>query len=180
MKDQHEVIEQPGHPAEAEHQKEFISFEAQVLILTWVTFLIVLVILQKYAWKPILAALDAREESIRKSVDEADRIHKELQELDAKKEEILRKADDEARAILSQARQAAREAAKVIEQKTREESQILLDNARREIKSDLAKAREELKVESARIAVTLAEKILDRNLSDKANREFVDSLIQKI
>ena len=144
MEDHQAITEQPGHPAEAEHQKEFISFEAQVLILTWVTFLIVLVILQKYAWKPILAALDAREDSIRKSVDEADRIHKELGELDVKKAEILRKAEDEARTIISQARQAAHEASKAIEQKTREESQILLENARREIKNDLAKAKEEL------------------------------------
>ena len=174
------IVLDPGGDIHHSPEAGFLTAEASLVLLTWITFFVLLAILQRFAWKPILAGLDAREKDIRRSVEEAGRIHKELAQLDAKKTEIIAAADTEARDLIAKARTAAHQAGHVIEAKAREESRILLENARREIRSELDKARAQLKQESADIAVRLAEKILDKNLDTKDNQKLVSSLIEKI
>ena len=164
------------------HSKEigFMSPEMNLLVLTWVTFIIVVLILHKFAWKPILKGLDEREKMIRMSVDEADRIKLELTKIEEKRIEIIREAEIKSRDIIDQSRKAAVEATKVIQQKAREETKIFMQNAQRELKDTVEKAQADLREESARIAVNLASKLIEENLDTEKNKKLINQFIKDI
>ena len=90
------------------------------------TFILVTFILYKVAWKPILAALDQRENAIRKAQEDAARIREEFQKMEEARRQAQADAERQAREIIAAARQAAEEAGRVIEDKSRKEAQILV------------------------------------------------------
>ena len=154
--------------------------EVSMMVLTWITFFILLAILHKFAWKPILTALDQREEMIRRCVEDAKKTKEELAKISDTRERIVKESEAKAKEIIEQSRKAAREAAKVIEEKTKQEVQILLENANREILSAQEKAIFWLKEKSADMAVILASKVLQENLDNEKNRSLVDKLVKEI
>jgi len=101
----------------AEVESSLLSPDASMLVLTWVTFFLLLAVLYKFAWKPILAALDTREESIRKSLEDAERIKGEVERLNETRAQMMAESEERAKDIIDQSRKAATEAAKVIEGK---------------------------------------------------------------
>lgn len=167
--------------APAEHHAPTINGpEVQMMVFTWAVFFILLGILYKFAWKPILALLDSREESIRKSVENAERIKTEMEAINQRSQEILGKAQLEAKIILDESRKAAQEAARTIEQKAKNESQIILDNAQREIKNASERAQAELKKQSVDLAIKLASKIMEENLDNEKNQKLIEKAINQI
>jgi F-type H+-transporting ATPase subunit b len=166
----------PGH----HYQTDLTNINTSMVVFTWVSFFLVLAILHKFAWKPILAGLDRREAAIRKSVEEAERIRREMERLHRTSLEMTRQAQAKARAIIEESRRAAREAARNIEEKAKEQSRIFVENARREITEAREKAWAELRAESAELAITLAGKILEENLDDQKNRRLVDEFIKTL
>ena len=180
MADQTVNTETVAHESVPEHQIGFMSPEVNIVILTWLAFVILLVILKKYAWQPILSALDAREAAIRKSIEDADRAKEELNKINETRAQMIAEAEHKAREMLEQARKAAVEAAKMIEQKARSEGQILVENALREIKAEKEKAQASFRSESVHLVVELASKLIQENLDTKKNRELVDKLVKEI
>jgi len=162
------------------HEQGYLSPDAKMVGFTWLTFFLLLAILYKFAFKPILAALDDREEAIRKSVTEAERIKQEFEEIAEKRNEILKQSQYEAKKIIDDARKAAVEAGKNITHKARQESQILLENAKREIDEEKNNAQAQLKEQSIRIAVNLAAQIIEENLDEEKNTNLINRLIKKI
>lgn len=154
--------------------------EIQILILTWVTFFILLAILKKFAWKPILANLDARESNIRAAVEEAAKTREEYKQLAEKRRVILAEADSTAKEFMNQARQSALKTAKVIEDRVAQEAVIMIENAKREIDAEQEKAAVYLREKSADTALALATKILQEKLDAKNHKELVDRLIEEI
>jgi len=154
--------------------------EINVTILTWIAFFALLAVLYKYAWNPILEGLNKREAYIRKSLEDADKVKREMEQIETKCRELLAQADAQAKEIVNRSRKAAQEAVKVIEEKSRSETQIMLENAKREILQEKEKASADLKQECVRIAITLASELIHKNLDEKKNREFVDELIEEI
>jgi F-type H+-transporting ATPase subunit b len=143
-------------------------------------FVVAALILKKYAFGPILDGLDAREEEIARSLENADRLERELATLDATVQAKLDSTEDKVRELIDSGREAAREAAKVIEAKAREEAQIQRENALREIASAQGKAENALRQTSAETAVELTVKLLNKELDSKARKELTDQLIAGI
>lgn len=165
----HEGAHEPASP---------LQVDGQMVAWTWVMFALVAVVLYKYVWKPILAGLDQRESGIRKSIEDAEEIQRQMETLGEKTRGMIAEADQKARDIVDASRKAATEAARVIEDKGREESRILLENATREIAAAREKASASLRLESAQLAVDLAGKILQEELSPKKQQELTTKLIQ--
>ena len=163
-----------------EANSNFLSPDTNMLILTWITFFLLLIVLYKFAWKPILLALDKREENIRKSVEEAERIKAELAKMDETRHQMLVEIEAKSKAILDQSRKGAVEAAKIIQEKAKEETRILLENARREVKEEVERAQANLREESAEIAIRLAGKLIEKNLDDEQNKKLIDEFIREI
>jgi len=180
MSNHSETIIVPSNHGSPAHEKGFFSPDMSMVLLTWVTFFLLLAVLYKYAWKPILSLLDEREESIRKSLEDVDRIKNELESLDTKCSQLIADAESKATQVIDQSRKAAKEAANIIQNKAREEAQISLENALRDIKEETQKARVKLREESAQIAVGLASKLIEENMNADKNRSLINRFIKEI
>lgn len=167
-------------PHESHGDVDPMEISGQMVIWTWVVFAIMLFVLYKVAWKPILAKLDEREKDIQDAIDHAKQLREELAAIEEARARTIAEADEKAKAILDAARKGAREQARAIEAKAREEAQIMLDNARREIDSSRAKAEDFLRTESAAWARELAGRLLETNLDDEKSRALTDKLIKEL
>ena len=159
--------------------QNFLSPDVSMLLLTWVTFFLLLAVLYKFAWRPILSALEAREEIIRNSIENAGKIKSELDEIHRTRAAIIGEAEEKSRELLAQARKGAVETAKIIHETAKEEAHILLQNAQREIKAEAEKAQADLRQESARIAVQLAGRLIEKNLDDEKNSRLIEKFISE-
>ena len=162
------------------HERSEMDVSGSMILLTWATFLLAFIILYKLAWKPILAALDKRENDIRKSLEDAAKARDETVKMQEKQARMIAEADDKARAIVDEARKAAEEIARGIEAGAKEEARLLVDEARHEIEESVNKARSVLRRESASLAVELAGKLMRENMSEARNRELADKLIKEL
>ncbi len=171
-----EVDAQEGHAGAA--QGGLMSPDSTIAVLSYVTFFILLAILYKFAWKPILAVLEARENTIRQSLDDAKKAKEELQKVQEASRQMIKEADEQAKIIVERSRKAAVEAAKVIEHQAKEEAQIMLTNANQEIKKIIEKAQITLRQESVHWAVGLAQKILKENLDESKQQKLIDQFIK--
>ena len=131
-----------------------------LVILTWASFFALLVILHRFAWKPILAGLKQREDYIRKSLEDADKINNQLAESELAKAKILEDAKVRANAIIEQSRKMGNELASQIEQRAKKNAEEIISSAHQEIEGERERVRNALKKESVQTAVSLAEKIL--------------------
>ena len=161
-------------------EPSLLNPDITMVILTWFTFLVLSVVLYKFAWNPILKALDDREELLRRSVENADKIKAELDQLQQTRNQFIREAEEKARNIISEAKQAGTQLSQVVQNKAREEAGILLENARRDIQEEIAKAKIVLREESARIAVELAGKLIEKNLDTESNRRLIHKLTAEV
>ncbi len=153
--------------------------DAQMLVLTWVTFGLLLVVLYKFAWKPILTMLDAREENIRKALEDAQKAREELARVKEDSQKIVSAADEQAKMIVERSRKAATEAARVVESRARDEASIVLNNATAEIEAMQKKAHMDLRREGADLAVNLAGKIIHEHLDKAKHEKLIDRLIEE-
>ena len=164
---------EPQHPG-------ILSPDVTLVILTWVSFFSRLVILHRLAWKPILAGLKEREDYIRKSLDDADKIKAQLAEVEAAKGKILDEAKEKASAIIEQSRKMGSELAGQIEQRAKKNAEEIISSAHQEIEGERERVRNALKKESAQTAVSLAEKILKENLNTEKNRNLINQAIKDV
>ncbi len=155
-----------------------LSPDTTLVILTWISFFALLAILHRFAWKPILAGLKQREDYIRKSLDDADKIKSQLAEVEAAKGRILDEAKDRANAIIEQSRKMGSELAGQIEKRAKKNAEGIISSAHQEIEGERERVRNALKKESAQTAVSLAEKILKENLDTKKNRDLINQAIK--
>jgi F-type H+-transporting ATPase subunit b len=154
--------------------------EPVLIGLTWLTFFALLFILQKFAWKPILEGLKQREDYIRKSLDDADKVKAQLAEVEAAKGKILDEAKDKANVIIEQSRKVGSELAAQIEQRAKKNAEEIINSAHQEIEGERERVRNALKKESVQTAVSLAEKILKENLNTEKNRNLINQAIKDL
>ena len=172
------TTEAPAH--EAAHSPGIMDVSGTMMGLTWLTFILMTVILYKVAWKPILSALNKREDDIRNAIENAEKTRQELAQIEQTRQQIISQADSKAKEIVESARKAAIEAANVIDKKAKDDAQILLENAQREIRAAYEKAVASMKKESADLAISLARKIIGDNLDEARQRELTGKLIREI
>jgi F-type H+-transporting ATPase subunit b len=157
-----------------------LSPDTTLVILTWVSFFILLGILHKFAWKPILAGLKQREDYIRKSLEDADEIEKQLAEVEAAKGKILDEAKERANTIIEQSRKIGNDLAGQIEQRAKKSAEEIVKSAHQEIAGERERVRNALKKECAQTAVSLAEIILKENLNTEKNRNLINQVIKDL
>jgi F-type H+-transporting ATPase subunit b len=144
-------------------------------------FIIVLVILKKFAWKPILNALDKREKSIEESLRSADRARKEMEQLKADNEKIIAQARVERDGMLKETKQLSEKILKEAREKAVVETKRLIETAREQIENEKALAVTEIRNQVAELSVDIAEKILREKLKDgKQQKELIDKLLKDI
>ncbi len=157
-----------------------LDIDPGMIIWTWITFFVVLVILYKIALKPILAAIDSREKSIHDDIEKAQKQRDEAQALLAKHQEMLDQAEAEAQKLFKESKAQADKAREELIEKAREESAKLVGKAKEEIEQQKESALASLKEEVADLAVGAAEKIILQNLDAKKQKVVVDEYIKSM
>jgi F-type H+-transporting ATPase subunit b len=152
-------------------------------LIFWSTlfFLILLLVLGKFAWPAILSAVSARNESIKKALDAADKAREEMKQLQADNEKILAEARGERDALLKEARDVKDRMIAEARDKASEEASKMIKAARDSIQAEKASAINEMKQQMAEISVSIAEKLIKTKLGkEKEQKELVRKLIDDI
>jgi F-type H+-transporting ATPase subunit b len=146
-------------------------------IWTIVTFLVLVALLARFAWRPLLEALQARHDRIAQSLDDAKRAREELERFKRESSEIVRQAHVEASNIVSASRTDAERVREEAKQKARAEAAAIIAAAQRQTEAEALRARNELRRETADLAVAIAGKLIRRNISAEDNRAMIDEMI---
>ena len=152
-----------------------IQLDPGLYIWTIATFLVLLTLLAKFAWRPLLKALEERQALIRKSLDDAQQARQELERLQHQSQQILAAARAEADSIVSQSRSDAERLRQELKQSARAEAATIVKNAERQIELQTHQALRQIRQEAVDLSVAIASKLLGRNLSKEDN----DRLIQQ-
>jgi F-type H+-transporting ATPase subunit b len=149
-------------------------------IWTIATFLILLLALAKFAWRPLLAALAQRQASIRQALDDARQAKQELERLQAESARILAEARVGADKILAQTREDANRFRDEMKQKAQGEAANIVKNAERQIQLETARALQQIRTEAADLSVAIASKILQRTVSKEDNERLIEETFKQI
>jgi len=157
-----------------------ITPEIGLMFWTLVTFLILLVLLAKFAWGPILKAMNAREDGIRGDLDNARNAREDAERLLEDHRGLLDQARRErAEAVEAGRRDAERLKAEILDE-ARKQRELLMKQAEAQIDAGLRQARISLKGEAADLAIQAAGKLMGRNLDDATQRRLVDDYLAEL
>lgn len=151
-------------------------------LIFWMTisFIVLLIILGKYAWKPILKALENRENSIQKSLDEAKNAREAMSKLTSQNEQILKEARMEREAILKEAREIKDKIINDAKDAATAESNKIIQSAKETINAERISAINQIKSEVADLSVDIAKKVLQKELSSpEEQKKLIDSLVNQ-
>ena len=144
-------------------------------------FLVFFGVLTKFAWKPILSAVKARDEMIKGSLESAERAREEMLKLQSDNEAILRKAREEREDILKEAREVRDKLISEAKGRATEEAEKLIAKARAGIESEKSKAMSEIRDQVATLSVDIASKLLGAQLRQTGEQEkLIDNYLREI
>ena len=160
---------------------ELVKVDIGLLFWMTVTFGILLFILGKFAWKPIMKMLHEREDSIEKALNAAEDAKKEMLKLKAGNEQLLLEAKEERDALLRDARKVKESIIDEARVKANEEANRIIENARESIQFEKLAAINDLKNQIATISIEIAEKLIGQELSDKQKQhELTEKLLKEV
>jgi F-type H+-transporting ATPase subunit b len=151
-----------------------------LFIWTIVTFLVLVALLAKFAWTPLLQALEGRQESIRKSLDDARQAKQELERLQQESAAIIRQGRIEAEAIITRSRGDAERLREEMKQKARAEAEGIVKNAERQIQLETTRAIQQIRREAVDLSVMIASKLIQRNLTKEDNEKLIEEALQQV
>jgi F-type H+-transporting ATPase subunit b len=144
-------------------------------------FLLFFLILTKFAWKPILAAVKARDEMIKGSLESAARAREEMLKLQSDNESILRKAREERENILKEAREVRDKLIAEAKGKASDEAEKLVEKARAGIESEKRKALSEIHEQVSTLSIEIASKLLGEKLKQTGEQEkLIENYLKEI
>ena len=147
---------------------------------TIAVFLTLLFLLKKFAWGPLLAALEERQAGIRKSLEDADTAKRELSEVQAKASALIGQARTEADAILSEARADGARIRQELREAAQKEAEAVTRNAQQQIHLERDRAVSEIRKQAVELSVMIASKLIRRNLTREDNAALIDDALQQV
>lgn len=159
-------------------EKLIEQFSIGLFFWQTILFLVLVFILKKYAWKPILDSVSEREDTIRESLDSAENAKKELAELQSKNESLIAEAKIERDALLKEARELKDKIVGEAQGEAKEEADKIVQAAHAAIEAQKAGAIAEMKSEMASLSISIAEKIIRKELAnDDKQRALANELV---
>lgn len=159
-------------------EKLLDEFSIGLFFWQTVLFLALLFLLRKYAWKPILNAVNEREEGIKNALLSAENAKREMENLQSDNEKLLKEARTEREAMLKEARDIKNKMIEDAKEEAREEANKLIIQAQASIESEKKAAIAELKSQVANLSIDIAEKVVKEELSNKGKQvKLVESML---
>ena len=152
-------------------------------LIFWSTliFIILLIVLKKYAWKPILNAVKSREERIKGALESAEEVREEMARLKTDNELIIKEAKEERNQLLQDAREIKEKLINDAKGQANDEAKKVIEAARIKIESEKESAISEIRKQVAILSVEVAEKILNQKLAEtKDQKQLIENYLKEI
>lgn len=157
-----------------------VQLDPGLFVWTILTFLVLLGVLAKFAWNPLLKMLKDREDLIRSSLEDAEKAQTELANLNAEREEIINKARSEAQSILSEGKVAASKLKDETLKAAKDQAKSILTDAEKQIRIEKHMAIEEIKSEVVDLSLSVATKLIKKNISREDNQTLIDESLENV
>ena len=157
-----------------------VQLDPGLFVWTILTFLLLVFVLAKFAWKPLLKMLQDREDMVRSSLEDAEKAKSELERLNEESEAIMAKARSEAQSILADGKAVAEKVKDDIIAKSKEQANKIREDAGNQIQVEKDKAISEIKKEVVNLTLSVAEKLIQKNLSDADNKSLIEESLKKV
>ena len=151
-----------------------------LFIWTILTFLVLVGLLARFAWRPLLQALEKRQASIVQSLDDAQRARQELERLQRESAQMMAAARAEAESIVARSRADAEALREELKVKARAEAAAIVKNAERQIQLETARAVQQIRHEAVDLSVAIASKILQRQVSREDNEALIQDALKQV
>lgn len=160
---------------------DLITPEIGLFFWQTITFVALIFLLAKFAWKPILSSIKEREDFINDALSAADKARKEMQDLQADNERVLNEARAERDAMLKEARELKEKMIVQAKEEAQKQGEQLIVQAKQAIESEKNAAMVELKSHVASLSLQIAEKLIKEELSNaKSQANLVDKLLGEV
>jgi len=157
-----------------------VQLDPGLFVWTIITFLLLLTVLAKFAWKPLLNILKEREDFIKSSLNDAEKAQQGLARLNAEGEAIINKARGAAQSILAQGKAAATKLKDETLNDAKEKANMVIADAEKQIQVQKEKAIAEIKGEVVNLSLSVAEKLIKKNLSADDNKALIDESLTHV
>ncbi|MCB0459897.1 MAG: F0F1 ATP synthase subunit B [Flavobacteriaceae bacterium] len=162
-------------------EKLLNEFSLGLFVWQSLLFILLLLLLRKFAWKPILNAVNEREEGIKNALAEADKARQEMQNINADNERILKEARAERDTMLKEARDIKNSMIEEAKEEAKAQANKLVEQARTTIQNEKLAAITELKNQVAELSINIAEKVVKEELSNKDKQlKLVDQMLDEV
>ena len=156
---------------------DLLSPHGGLMVWTLLIFILLFVILSRYAFGPITKAVEAREQALQDAIDQAKRDREEAARVLAEHRTQLEGARAEAQHIIAEGRAVGEKLRTEMLEETHAQQQELLERARNEIAAERDRAISDLRKEAVDLAIAAASKVIEKNLDDSANRKLVEGYL---
>ena len=157
------------------------DFSPGLFIMQSILMLVVIFLMVKFAWKPIVSSLDEREAGIKKALESAEQAKAEMENISSANEHLLKEAREEREQLMKEARDTKAKLIADAEEAAQEESAKIIAKAKVSIELEKKEALAQIKREAAQLSVALAEKILKDELSSASkNAEHIEKLLKEV
>ncbi len=157
------------------------NFSLDLFVKQTVLFIILIFLMVKYAWKPITKALNEREEGIKNSLESAEEAKKEMENLQASNEQLLKEARAERDALMKEAREIKDKMISDAKDEAKEVASKLIQNAQASIEQEKQAALSELKHQVAELSIGIAETVVKKELASKKDQlKLVEGLLEDV
>jgi F-type H+-transporting ATPase subunit b len=151
-----------------------------LMFWTLLIFVVLMFILTRFAFKPLTAAVEAREKSLQDAIDSAKRDREAASALLEEQKNQLEAARAEAQKLIADGRATAEKLRNDMLDQTRAQNAELLERAKREIEAEKVRAVADLRREAVDLAIAGASRVIERNLDDQANRKLVENFLASV
>ena len=166
--------------AEAHESVNLLSPNTGLMFWTLLIFVILMFVLARYAFKPLTAAVEARERALEEAILQARADRESAAKLLADQTKALDTARAEAQRLIAESRITGEKLRNEMLQETKQQQHDLLDRARAEIDNERKRAIADMRREAVDLALAGASKVIERNLDDQSNRKLVESFLATV
>jgi F-type H+-transporting ATPase subunit b len=174
------VLGSPAFAQEAAPKADLLSPSYGLMAWTLIIFVVLMGVLAKFAFKPITASVEAREQALEEALQAARRDREEAARLLAEHRANLDASRGEAQKIIADARAAAERVRADLVEQAHVEQAAMMARTRREIESERERAQAEMRREAVDLAIAGASRVIDRNLDAASNRQLVESFLASV
>jgi F-type H+-transporting ATPase subunit b len=158
---------------------EGLGISLPTLLAQIINFIILLVILYLFAYKPVMKMLDERSRKIKESVEEVQKVKEQAAQAEEEFKKKVEAASKEGQEVISKAMRTGEEARHRAQLEAKQEAQVLVEKARAEIQRERNEAIGELRQEFADLAVVAAEKVIEKSLDKETHRQIIDKVLNE-